>query len=255
MAKTSIFSSKYEKRRKRKAFLKNLAIGTAVILVIALIVYKPLMNKVEQVRQRIAEEKYLKENPTVIPTVPAAEEKPEVPVPESYKVMLPSGNEAEVFYEMKEGAISFLPVDDTESWSGDISPSKKLAVVFDKAAQEMVLVDETGIQTDITYRVYKNSRGYTESKESIMARIDGFIWSEEPRFLSDTQVVFMSMLPWFKADERYMYVYDITEKTHRSFQSIKGSEVIFGELTDMGLMVTMDGKVSYLTPELKVVKE
>jgi hypothetical protein len=63
------------------------------------------------------------------------------------------------------------------------------------------------------------------------------------------------MLPWFKADERYMYVYDITEKTHRSFQSIKGSEVIFGELTDMGLMVTMDGKVSYLTPELKVVKE
>jgi len=72
MAKTSIFSSKYEKRRKRKAFLKNLAIGTAVILVIALIVYKPLMNKVEQVRQRIAEEKYLKENPTVHPDCPGS---------------------------------------------------------------------------------------------------------------------------------------------------------------------------------------
>lgn len=255
MAKTSIFSSKYEKRRKRKVFIRNLAITSAVLLVIALIVYKPLMHKVEQVRQRIAEEKYLKENPTVIPTVPAAEEKPEVPVPESYKVMLPSGNEAEVFYEMKEGVFSFLPVEESEVYTGDVSPSRKLAVVFDKATQEMVLVDETGVTTDITYRTYRNSKGYTESKESIMARIDGFVWSEEPRFLSDNQVVFMSMLPWFKAAERYMYVYDIAAKTHKSFQSIKGSEVIFGELSDKGLMVTMDGKVVYLTPQLKVIRE
>ncbi|ETA79815.1 hypothetical protein [Youngiibacter fragilis] len=255
MSKTSIFSSKYEKRRKRKRFLRNLAIGSAVLLLIAFAVYKPLMHKVEQVRQRIAEEKYLKENPSVVPTVPVAEEKPEVIVPESYKVTLPSGREAEVFYELTDGSFSFLPVDDAEFWSGDVSPSKKLAVVFDRETQEMVLVDETGIQTDITYRVYRNSKGYTESKESIMARIDGFVWSEEPRFLSENQVVFMSMLPWFKAAERYMYLYDITGKTHRSFQSIKGSEVVFGELSDKGLMVTMDGKVSYLTPELKVVRE
>lgn len=255
MAKTSIFSSKYEKRRKRKRFLKNLAIGFVVVLIIALIVYKPLMHKVEQVRQRIAEEEYMKANPTVIPTVPAAEEKPEVPVAMSYKAVLPSGNEAEVFYEITNGTFSFLPVDETEFWSGDVSPSKKLAVVFDKASQEMVLLDEAGLQADITYRVYRNSKGYTESKESIMARIDGFVWSEEPRFLSDSKVVFMSMLPWFKAEDRYMYVYDIAEKTHKSFQSVKGREVTFGELTDKGLMVTMDGKVSYLTPELKVVKE
>lgn len=254
MAKTSIFSSKYEKRRKRKVFLRNLGIMTLIVLVIGLIVYKPLMHKVEQVRQRIAEEKYLKANPTVIPTVPT-EVIPEAEVPESFKVMLPSGKEAEVYYEKTDGVFSFLKIEETEAWSGDVSPSGKLAVVFDKESQEMVLVDEAGLQTDITYRVYKNSKGYTETKESIMARIEGFVWSEEPRFLSDNQVVFMSMLPWFKAEERYMYVFDIAGKTHKSLQTIKGKEVVFGELTDKGLMVTMDGNARYLTPGLKVVKE
>lgn len=263
MAKTSIFSNKYEKKMRRRRFVRNLLILVAVVAIVALVIYKPLMNKINEVRLKVEQEEIQKDLPKT--ETPAVKEPvTEAPVPgtgtvtepaaDSFTVTLNSGLQVSLPYDVVEGKKAFRNVEGAESFEGDVSPSRALAVVIDKATQESYLVDSEGALKEITFKVYKSKSGAQQTREQAMARQPGIIWAETPKFLDEERIVYLSVAPWFKA-EKYLWVYTIETDGHKSFQSIKGTDVVLTALGEKGMGFTLkaDGVEKFLTTQLKIV--
>lgn len=258
---TSIFSSKYHKKQKRKRFFRKLALLILFLAALALLFRKPILEMVEKVKQDIAQEEVQKEQ--ILDQIPETvtneeveepvEEEPEI-VKEYVTARLPLEKEVSLEVAEEEGEKIFAPVAELSGMEGDISPSGKLAVILDQESQDLFLVDTQGEVTDITYKVYKNSRGYTESKESILGRREGFVWAEQPKFLDEDTVVYMSELPWFDA-RRFLYIVELEPLSHRNYQSVFGTDVVLGERTEEGLTYTKEGRTYTLTPDYRIISE
>lgn len=269
MAKTSIFSNKYEKKMRRRRFVRNLLILVALVAVVGLVIYKPLMNKVAEVRLKVEQENIQKETPPAenpVVTAPGAEPPAgETPVPgtgvaeqpagNTFKVTLNSGLEVSLPYDVVDGKNVFRDVVETDAYAGDVSPTRALAVVIDKVTQESFLVDAAGTLKEITFKVYKSKSGAQQTREQAMARKPGIVWAQTPMFLDEGRVVYLSVAPWFK-EEKYLWVYTIETDTHKSFQSIKGTDVVLTGLKEKGMGYTLkaDGVEKYLTTQLKIVE-
>ncbi len=258
---TSIFSSKYHKREKRRRFFKKLAIFLFIIAALVLLFRKPLLEMVEKVKQDIAQETVQKEE--ILEKIPeiieeeAEEPMIEEPVMEKEYLSVELPIEKEVSLEVLEenGEKIFAPLTELEGMEGDVSPSKSQAVILDKETQDLFLIGVDGTVTDITYKIYKNSKNYTESKESILRRMgEEFVWAEQPKFLDEDTVVYMSALPWFD-DRRFLYAVELEPLSHRNYQGVFGKDVVLGELTELGLSYTKEEKTFYFTPEYKIIAE
>jgi len=258
---TSIFSNKYHKREKRKRFFKKLAIFLIIIAALALLFRKPILEMVEKVKQDIAQEKVQKEEildqiPETVTNEEIEETVEEEPVIEKQYVIAALPMEKEVSLEVIEenGETIFAPVTELEGMEGDVSPSKTQAVILDQETQDLFLIGLDGTVTEITYKIYKNTKGYTNSKENIMNQIENFVWAEQPKFLDEDTVVYMSQLPWFD-ERRFLYVVDLLPLSHRNYQSVFGTDVVLGERTELGLSFTKEGVTYYLTPDYKIIRE
>lgn len=258
---TSIFSNKYHKREKRRRFFKKLFILFLIIVALVLLFRKPILEMVDKVKQDIAQEKVQKEEileqiPETVTNEEIEEPMEEEPVVEKQYVIAALPMDKEVILEVvqENGETIFAPVAELEEMEGDISPSKNQAVILDQETQDLFLIGLDGTVTEITYKTYKNSRGYTESKENILRRTENFVWAEQPKFLDEDTVVYMSQLPWFD-ERRFLYVVDLEPLSHRNFQSVFGTDVILGELSELGLSFTKEGVTYHLTPEYKIIRE
>ncbi len=255
MAKPSIFSKKYDKSRRRRRFFKQLALVILLLVALFFIFRNPIMDKVNKVKQDISEEELV----TNTPSQEIEPETPETPVEtpvEEEKILLTYGidEEKELSFEMEKSdeTLIFKTPEAIEGYEVDLSPSKTQLVILDQATQELFLASNSGEITNITYRVYKSSKGYTETKESILKRKPDFIWAEQPRFLDEDTVVYMSQLPWF--DERkFLYIVELNPLTHRNFQSVFGQDLALKELDDKGLAYEKAGNMYYLTSDFKIV--
>lgn len=258
---SSIFSGKYQKKQKRKKFFKGLGLTALVLFILFLIFRNPILAKVEKVKSDIAEENQQKEelikDMTETPAIGGVETPTaiETPVEEktSLTMVLPDGETLDLLTVEENGEAVFAPLLLAETFEGDLSPSKKLVTILDKETQELYLMDNKGTVTDITYKVYKNNKGYTESKESIMKRVPGFVWAVNPKFLDEDTVVYLSQLPWFDT-RRFLYVVELNPLSHRNMQSVKGVDITLKSLTEKGLEYESDGKTFFVTPEYKIVK-
>lgn len=78
----------------------------------------------------------------------------------------------------------------------------KSKLVFDiKATDSLILCDSNGKFTDITRASYKTrSTGTIISKQTAMSSHKGYIWAEKPYFTLDGRVVYISRLPFIRAD-------------------------------------------------------
>lgn len=259
MAKTSIFSSKYHKRQKRKKLFQRTALFLLVAAALFLLFRTPITNMVERVRQNIKEEEKQREEileqiPTPVET-PAEEEEPEEPLlpePVYLTVTLPGGEMFSIEVVEENGEKLFKPLDGTLPMEADLSPSRKKLVALESTTQDLYLVDTEGAVTDITYRTYKNTRGYTASKESILERLPDFDWASQPKFLDEDTVVYMSQLPWFD-ERRFLYIVELDPLSHRNFQRVGGEEVVLLERVENGLKFSIKGVEEVLTPDYKVV--
>lgn len=257
---SSIFSGKYQKKQRRQKFFKGLGFTVLVLGILFLIFRNPIMAKVEKVKSDIAEENQQKEeliNSITETPVSEAVETPvalETPVEENstLTMVLPAGKTLDLLTVEENGENVFAPLELPETYEGDISPSKKLVTILDKETQELYLMDNQGTITDITYKIYKNNKGYTESKESIMTRVPGFVWGTNPKFLDEDTVVYLSQLPWFD-ERRFLYIVELNPLSHRNMQSVKGVEIKLQSLTEKGLQYETDGKTFFLTPDYKIV--
>ncbi len=258
---SSIFSGKYQKKQRRQKFFKGLGITVLVLGILFLIFRNPILAKIEKVKSDIAEENQQKEelikNMTETPVKEAVETPTavETPVEENtaLTMVLPDGKTLDLLTLEENGEVVFKPLELAETFEGDISPSKKLVTILDKETQELYLMDNQGTVTDITYKIYKNNKGYTESKESIMTREPGFVWGTNPKFLDEDTVVYLSALPWFD-ERRFLYIAELNPLAHRNMQSVKGVDIQLKTLTEKGLEYEADGKTFFLTPDYKIVK-
>lgn len=262
MSKTSIFSSKYEKRQRRKRFFRNLLFFIVLVAALILIFRKPIMEMIEKVKQDIAQEEVQKEE--ILDQLPEtvvneeAETPTEEPVEEKvYVTAVLPGSEAVSLEVIEEnGEKIFSPELELSGMESDISPAKNQAVILDSETQDLFLVDIEGNVTDITYKTYvKKDKTYSASKEQIIASYNNeFVWGEQPRFLDEETVVYMSQLPWFD-ERRFLYVVELNPLSHRNFQSVFGTDVVLKELSEKGLAFEKEGKSYYLTPDFKIIQE
>ncbi|MBR0575799.1 hypothetical protein KCG48_05520 [Proteiniclasticum sp. BAD-10] len=258
-SQTSIFSSQYQKKQRRKSFFKKLAVFLLLAVALVIIFRKPILAKVEKVRQDILQEEKQKEEllenlpPTPVET-PETAETPGEPVVEEKTVTLTLPGDVRLALSLEgEGEdLHFAPLTELVGYQADLSPSGKLLVLQKDDVQELYVADPAGTVTEITYRIYKSSRGYTETKESILGRLPGFVWSTQPRFLDEDTVVYLSQLPWFD-NRRFLYVVELNPLSHKSFQSVKGVNVTLKGRTEKGLEYEADGKTRYLTPDMKII--
>lgn len=263
MSKTSIFSSKYEKRQRRKRFFRNLLFLIVLLAALILIFRKPIMEMIEKVKQDIAQEEVQKEE--ILEQLPETviNEEAETPVEEEpvaekvYVTAVLPGSEAVSLEILEENGIkTFSPDLELNGMESDLSPAGNQAVILDSKTQDLFLVDINGNVKDITYKVYtKKDKTYSATKEQILAKYNGeFVWGEQPRFLDEDTVVYMSQLPWFD-ERRFLYIVELNPLSYKNFQSVFGTDVVLKDSTEKGLAYEKEGKTYYLTPDYKIVQE
>lgn len=258
MRDVSIFSSKYQKKQRRKKIIKRILLVIIFLIVLFLVFRNPILDKVDKVKSDINKENQNKQE-TILPEMPI-EEDPEV-TPETeeeekeeifYNIFTTSsGEEIKVSYKEKEGEKFYEEIIENASVEGDISPKKKATVILEKDTQDLFYMDIDGNVKDITYKTYVSSKGYRESKESILNRIENFNWARNPKFLNEDTVVYLSNLPWFE-ERQFLYVVELEPLNHYNFQNVKGVNINLLELTAEGLKYEADGKIYFLTENFKI---
>lgn len=259
---TSIFSGKYQKRARRKKILRGLGLTLLLLGILFLIFRNPILAKIEKVKLDILQENQQKEEMiNNFPETPQGEtvETPvveiETPAEEetSVSVVLPSEKSLDLATMEEDGEVFFAPIENLPGFLGDVSPSRKLVTLMDAETQDLYLLDLDGTVTDITYKTYKSSTGYKESKERILGRVEGFVWTSQPKFLDEDTVVYLSQLPWFD-ERRFLYIVELAPLSHRNMQSVKGINITLKDLTEKGLEYESDGKTLFLTGEYKILR-
>lgn len=255
MAKTSIFSQKYDKKRRQKKRIIKLALVLLFLGILFPLFRTPIMDKVNKVKQDITDENLVIETPENNEEPIVAETPVETPVEKKIFTSFTLEEDTLISFEMEENetGLVFKVPEVNEGYEVDLSKDRTKILILDRDSQELYLAKANGEYENITYRIYKSSKGYTESKESILRRKPDFIWAEQPRFLDEDTVVYMSQLPWF--DERkFLYIVELDPLSHRNFQSVFGTDVVLKELNETGLAYEKAGETYYFTPEYKIIK-
>lgn len=226
----------------------------------------PVMDKVAKVRQDIEQENRQREEDRVeaeTPTTPVPA-LPETPEPEPERIFLtlelPEGRTLPVEVMEEEGRRFFPAPPQGEDIEADVSPSREALVVLDSLTQDLFLLDVEGNVTDITYQVYSPRRSnFTESKESVLGRLPDFVWAKNPKFLSENQVVYLSMLPWFGSHDGgslyFLYVVELEPLSHDHIAHlVHGVDITLLSLEEEGLRIEADGVEYILTEDLAILR-
>lgn len=138
-------------------------------------------------------------------------------------------------------------------YSYDLSPSKTSGVAYNKINQNTYFFDVQGNMKDITYKQYVSTKNTIFNKETILNNNRNFIWMKTPRFIDDTNIAYLSQVPWFK-QQQYLWIYNTNNPNYNSYKFIdyngdftKGQNIEFKDITEKGLEMTVDDKAYYIT--------
>ncbi|MCW6098372.1 tRNA (guanine-N1)-methyltransferase [Clostridium botulinum] len=262
MAKPSIFSKDYErrmKRRKRRTFF-----SVIVIILISLVIIftnngigKKIKNSLNQIKEETkAEEEQKnkqqeqKENKKENENKNAATVKKESEVPKdnNIEVQLEDNMKIKLIYiedSNKNKTIKSIDLN-KNNLLYDINPSKNSIVVTNPKPQNIYLVNLNGEKQDITNKQYTSTSGTTFQKDAILASKQDYLWGVLPKFIDNDNIAYVSQLPWFNKTTKYVWMYNIKNKTHLYNQNISGEDIKFDKLTEKGLTVVSDGRTLFL---------
>lgn len=119
--------------------------------------------------------------------------------------------------------------------------------MFDNKAQSIILVDINGNKQDITNSRYVSSSGTEITKTSQLSAQPSYIWCSSPKFISEDTIAYISQLPWIGKSTKYIWIENVKNKTHSLVEGIEGEDIKLDKITDKGLILTIDGKIMYLT--------
>lgn len=259
MAKPSIFSRDYEKkmkRRKRRIILTIvliLVVGIGVLLKFKLddIDFSNLKNKIQawvdsdKPKEEIEEKK---EDNIVV----EEEKKEDIIEEEKYiDFNLENNGILKAEYIEENNLKEFTKIEPSSNINNleyDISPMKDKIIIKDKN-QNLYLCDLDGNVKNITKTSYTSGAGDVFLKDDILARDANYIWHSQIKFIDNSNIVYVSSLPYFGASavSRYLWIYNVDNSTENCLWNYTGAEIVFGNIVmDKGLEVKIDGTQYYL---------
>lgn len=266
MGKPSIFSKEYDRRmKKRKA---RITIGVIlVIIVFGVVFYKGyISNFIKDAKQKYEAEKVKKQE-----EASKSEEKPNIDAnvnnenkaseqvqnkeEKYYEIKFPDGNAVKAVYEEENGVKKFKYLAPTEAKiTFDLSMAAQGMVVCDEKTQNVMFCDINGTQKDITLKGYTSSTaGKTFPKDAILGENPNYIWSLSPKFISESQVVYISQLPYFGKEEKYLWIVDINDESRRML-NVPAKNISINSMTEKGLEVSADGVNKYIKADGSIVQ-
>lgn len=275
MAKPSIFSRDYErkmKKRKKRVILTIIIIALIVVFGLFKFVISDLdfsnvraklqawvdSGKTQEDLEKEAlvdnKDKNKDKNKDITPetsTVSAKTDKlqkKELDLKVSDEIILKAS------YEEKSGKKQFTNIEKKEGYDFDISPSKE-KVIVSTPTQDLKLFNVDGSEKVITKGVHTSTKGTKFLKDNILQQMPNFIWCNQPRFIDDKVVIYISELPYLGNGlvDKYVWLKD-TE----SFESpqnpndtkvygIVGKDIEIGDIKqEKGIEVTVNGTVYYV---------
>jgi hypothetical protein len=264
VSKPSIFSKDYQKRMRRRRKRTALLIVAAVIVAAAAFLAGKnfLSNGSQQQSNGTATVEDKKEVDSKTATDKTETDKTatetkeaDTPVEEGFEFKLADGTAMKAVYTTTGTVKKFESVSPKEkNVYFNINPTGDKIVVFDSAAQSIMLIDAAGKVQDITNPSYTSSKGTVFKKENVLSQYSGYVWCSSPAFISDTKVAYITQLPYFGATSKYVWTVDLTTSKHSTVSSVKGEKITFGKLEAKGLTMDVDGSVFYITPAGSAVR-
>lgn len=260
MGKPSIFSREYEKKMKRRR-RNTLIFSITIILVMTSLIIKVVCNpidytnikkniqawidsdsiKISEQTETVDEEKDIDEK--------IIEEEPQKPIEQSIDILLVSGNTAKAIYvdDNKVGKIFTTLNTDDKGVGFNISPSGKQIIIEDTNLV-ITLYNVDGTSKIISKDKYVSSSGGVFTKEATMKTQPTYLWNENPKFISEDKIIFVSNRPYFgsAALKQYLWVTDILTNEDKVFWELPGTKIEIGDKEEKGLRAIIDGKIYYI---------
>lgn len=271
MAKPSIFSRDYERkmRKRRRRFLLMILLIVVIVVGVFLkfkaqdIDFSEIKSKMQawvdsdRIEEESKDNKKDKEE-IKVEKDKDKEENTEEDIKEekekSLELSLSDGSIINVNYIEKDGEKLFEGISEGTDMTNkeyNISPSKKQILVKD-TKQNISLFDISGNSKDITRVSYTSQAGDVFLKDTILQSYEGYVWQEQPKFIDENLVAYVSQLPYFgsAATNKYIWIYDITNNTENCLWGYTGTNIVVGNLVDTkGLEVNIDGVQYYLNAQ------
>lgn len=256
LGKPSIFSSKYEKKmRKRKRNIKilSLVIILAVVLAGAKLIYNPInFSKMKQNLQawvdsdtgnEVNSDKGKENSDDNNNPEESKEVKPEEPKETSMDIVLCSGNKAKAVYVTENNTTQFTEVKDLDQYVDyDISPSKDKIVICDTDGT-MTVYNIDGSSAVISKDEYISSQGSSFLRTDTIANNPKYIWNRYARFINEDRIIFVSNRPFFGTDvlAQYLWITDINDGTDKVLWNIHGSSITLNASAEEKVNAVIDG--------------
>lgn len=256
--KPSIFSNNYRKVMRRRRIIRNICISIVVLLIASVFIMHELNIKLN-LNSTAGNDKNktdVANNPTQKPSgkdnsASTAGNQTTNTDEQGYVFTLSSGLSVKAVYETQDNVKKFKTVDPIDSsFKYYISPQGTGMVILDSKTQNLTYIDSEGTQKDITYKQYTDQQGNAYPKDDVIKNNTGYIWCDEPRFIDENTIVYLSMLPWIgEGQKKYVWIYNIKNNTYNNVYSVGGDSVNFDVVTDKGITVTVDSKTVYVNAD------
>lgn len=256
MGKPSIFSSEYQKRMRRRK--KKTIIGIISIIVvfaIVMIVSKTNLSGIGKTLGNITRSgsnKTTKQesNPKTVVKKEKTVKKNNVPTKKvdtgNFVVTMPSGKQAKIVYDNTATAKVIKSVDNSDSdLDYNINPSSSAVILFQKSTQDVILANSDGTSSNITNLSYVSGGGQSFDKATVLKNNPTYIWVQSPKFIDDSNIAYITQLPWFNKNDKYIWKFNVQNKTNMN-TNITGLNVQINNVTAQGLEIVTDNKTQYL---------
>jgi hypothetical protein len=240
--------------RRRRTGFALLIVAAVIVAAAAFLAGKNFLSNGNQQQPNgtaTVEDKKEVDNTNVTDKTETETKEAETPVEEGFEFKLSDGTAMKAVYTTTGTTKKFESVSPKEkNVYYNINPAGDRIVVFDSAAQSIMLIDGAGKVQDITNPSYTSSKGTVFKKENVLSQYNGYVWCSSPAFISDTKVAYISQLPYFGETSKYVWTVDLSTSNHTavSINRVKGEKITFGKLEAKGLMINVDEKVFYITP-------
>ncbi|KEI07450.1 hypothetical protein [Clostridium botulinum] len=257
MPKPSIFSNRYDEQMKKRKRIKIIfvVIAVVVLVIIAIGILGSILfgdNSAEKAKAKVQVEQNKKVNKTKIDNPKKDENlKEKDNSNKEYALKLSNGEEVKLLYNVVNNEKQYIGVMPKET-KYTISPSKQNIAIVENTTQKLILIDINGTSKEITKLQYVSSKGDAFNEKNVLKSNPNYVWCDEPKFLDDDNIIYVSQLPWFnKPNIKYLWKYNISTNVHDnnlpSMGEISGNKIEYGNITSEGLEVIIDGVKNNLT--------
>lgn len=258
MGKPSIFSSRYEIEKRKRKKRRIITIFSVLILVIAAIIFFNINTgtKTNNKNNEAASNKNNTQQNGSPKTVAAKKEKAPKKKAQSkktasknYTASMPSGKQISVVYETSNNVNKITGILNADAdMDYNINPSGSSIVLYQKSTQDMVIVNSDGTSSNISVASYTSQGGQNFDKATQLKNNPSYVWEASPKFIDDNNIAYISQLPWFNKQNKYIWKMNIKDKSNIN-TNITGTDVQIGNITPSGLQITSDNVTEYLKPD------